>query len=101
MSSLIEAAQYGVELPNRQHSLVGRKVERTFGDDDAADDGEYARSVPGVVTRAEPGAVLPFIVTLLGGVEERVSIQDVVDNLVGEHDDVDDHLELLKRLNIA
>ena len=101
MSSLIEAAQYGVELPNRQHSLVGRKVELTFGDDDAADDGEYARSVPGVVARAEPGAALPFIVTLLGGVEERVSIQDVVDNLVGEHDDVDDHLALPERLNIA
>ena len=35
------------------------------------------------------------------GREERVSIQDVVDNLVGEHDDVDDHLALLKKLNIA
>ena len=32
---------------------------------------------------------------------KHLRIQDVVDNLVGEHDDVDDHLELLKRLNIA
>ena len=60
--------------------LVGRRVEMTFEGQDLGDQ----VAVPGRVIRAEPGTVKPLIVELLGGEEERFSIQDVVDHLADQ-----------------